>query len=118
MKAELLRERFAFDKRSDLAEPGDGSGDVRGDWVEQFRCWAGIQYVRSLRGGESVLASRLQGIQICFITVRSTTQTRQVDASWRARQISTGVEFNLKGPTPSADKSSIDILAETGTAVG
>lgn len=116
MIAGKLRERLSFEKRADLAEPGTGSGTVRGQWVSQFQPFsAAILY---MRGGEDVLASRLSGIQPAIITVRSTSETRRIDASWRARDLKTGAIFNIKAPNPTADRKFIEFLAETGVAVG
>lgn len=115
MKAGELRERLAFEKRVMLAEPGNGSGTKRGDWQQQFIVWAKVIF---LRGGESVLASRLSGVQPTVITVRASSQSRLIKSDWRARDTRTGAIYNLKAPNPSANNESIDFIAETGGAIG
>jgi len=116
MNAGQLRERLSFEKRVDLAEPGNRSGTKRGNWQQQFQPFAAaIQY---LRGGETVMASRLSGIQPAIITVRACSETRMIDASWRARDVRSGAIFNIKAPNPTADNKWIEFVAETGGAIG
>jgi len=112
LKAGDLRESFAFDRRLDQ---NDGYGNTQSGWVEQFRC-AARKVV--LRGTESVMAQRLQGVQPVVITIRSSATSRLVTTDWRARDLRTGEMFNIRTVTPSEDRAAIDILAEKGVASG
>jgi len=115
MKSEKLRERVIFEKRMTLADPGDGAGTYRADWVEQFERWASVT---NLIGGETVIAARLSGIQPCVITVRMDSETKLIKADWRARHKVSGDIYNLRAPNPAPDRSQISFMAETGEASG
>jgi SPP1 family predicted phage head-tail adaptor len=110
MEANDLTERVAFDLR---AEVDDGYGNTQSDWVERFQCRAAY---RHLRGGESVMAGRLEGKHTQIITVRSSSQTRQIDTDWRVRDTRTGQEFNIRDVTHETDRQWISLLVERGVA--
>jgi SPP1 family predicted phage head-tail adaptor len=103
---------IAFDKR---IEVDDGAGNTIGGWQEQFQCRAGFAH---LRGGESVMADRLQGQHTQVIFVRRSSATRQVSTDWRIRDVRTGVSFNIRDITPSDDRLWIDFLCQSGVADG
>lgn len=108
--AGLLVLRVAFDERSEV---DDGYGNTQSDWVERFQCRAAY---RHLRGGESVMAGRLEGKHTQIITVRSSSQTRQIDTDWRVRDMRTGQEFNIRDVTHETDRQWISLLVERGVA--
>jgi hypothetical protein len=68
-------------------------------------------------GSETVMASRLQGVQPFTIRVRSSTQTRDLDATWRALDARSATVFAIVSPPTSIDQKNayIDMLATTGT---
>lgn len=47
-------------------------------------------------GSETVIASRMQGVQPYTITVRSTEQSRMVTPAWRAVNGRTGAVYDIK----------------------
>ena len=102
--------RVAFDKR---AEVDDGYGNTVSDWAEQFQCRAGY---RHLRGGESIMAGRLQGKHAQVIIVRVSSQTRQVTTDWRVRDARTGDIFNIRDVTAETDRMFLSFLCERGVA--
>lgn len=109
MSAGELRERIAFDRRAIVS---DGYGNEQGDWQEQFVVHARI---RPLRGGEQVMASRLQGVQPVIIKVRVSSWTRQIEPDWRARDVRTNVVYALKPKANSDEKGKyFEILATAG----
>lgn len=112
MKAGTLRERFAFDKR---AESSDGAGNTVADFAWQFTRSASRDF---LRGGETVMASRLEGRQPVIIAVRADSATRLVTADWRCRDMNSGEAFNIRSVQPSSDRSMIEFLCEKGVAHG
>lgn len=107
-----LLHRVAFDKRQDIDR---GDGVYVGQWVEQFQVRAGFAH---LRGGESLMADRLQGQHTQVIFVRSSSQTRQVNADWRVRDVRAGTEFNIRDVTPTNDRHWLDFLCQSGVATG
>ncbi len=111
MEANDLFERVAFDLR---IETDDGMGNTQGDWAEQFQCRAAY---RHLRGGESVMAGRLQGKHTQIITVRASSQTREITTEYRVRDTRTGDEFNIRDVTHETERQWISLLVEKGVAV-
>lgn len=105
-----LNYRVAFDERAHVA---DGYGNTVSDWVEQFQCRAAY---RHLRGGESVMAGRLQGKHSQVIIVRASSQTRQVTPEWRVRDARDGTVFNIRDVTAETDRMFISFLCERGVA--
>lgn len=119
-----LDQMVAFDRRAETNDPHD-DGNYVGDWVEQFQVAAGFIH---LRGGESVLASRLQGQHVQVIFVPASKQSRSVTTDWRVRDVRsgefdadgrwTGITFNIRDVTPTTDRMWIDFLCESGGADG
>lgn len=114
--------RVAFLKREEI---DDGMGNKVGDkLVEQFQCRAAF---RQLRGGESVMAGRLQGKHTQVIIVRASSQTRQVTTDWIVRDVRASVEvepgqftgdlFNIRDVTHETDRMWVSLLCERGVAV-
>ncbi|MBD9372110.1 phage head closure protein [Rhizobium sp. ARZ01] len=111
MEANDLFQRVAFDLRPPI---DDGMGNTQGDWQEQFQCRAAY---RHLRGGESIMAGRLQGKHTQIITVRASSQTREITTDWRVRDTRTGDEFNIRDVTHENGRQWISLLIERGVAV-
>jgi SPP1 family predicted phage head-tail adaptor len=112
VKAGKLDERVAFDARTDAS---DGAGNFKDVWTETYRCAAGIL---DLKGGESIVASRLQGVKPAVITVRTCAATTAVTADFRVRDLRAGTVYNIRDIMPSRRKGFIDFLCETGVAHG
>ena len=101
-----MLDRYAFQREGEPVGAAD-----QGEFADVFSCAAQTVY---LRGGEGVQAARLQGEQPVVITIRTCTQARQVDNTWRivdARDRSR--VFNITGVEQNAvDRGFIDILAK------
>jgi head-tail adaptor len=104
-----LFERVAFDERANVS---DGEGNVEGEFVEQFTCRAGFTF---LRGGETVIAGRLEGRQPVVVRVRSSSNTREIAPDWRMRDLRTGKEYAVRSVIPTQDRLFIDVAVESGT---
>lgn len=111
--AGALQHRVAFDKRG--ASSDDGYGNTVTNWQEQCVVSAAFTH---LRGGESVLASRLQGQHVQVVTVRASSETRQIETDWRMRDVRTGASFNVRDITPTEDRAWLEILVQSGGADG
>ncbi len=107
-----LYHKVAFDER-EAVDRGDGV--TVGNWVEKFQVRAGFM---PLRGGESVMAGRLQGQQTAIIFVRSSLQTRAVNTDWRVRDVRSGVSYNIREITRTRDRFWLDFLCQSGGADG
>ncbi|RKD61552.1 head-tail adaptor protein [Rhizobium sp. WW_1] len=107
-----LLHRVAFDVREEIENI---DGNTEGNWREQFQLRAG--YVH-LRGGETVLAGRLQGQHSQVIFVRASALSRRVTTDWRVRDVLTGQSFNVRDVTPTDDRLWLDFLCQSGVADG
>jgi SPP1 family predicted phage head-tail adaptor len=88
-------------------------GNTVSSWADQGSVWS--EFVH-LRGGEAVMAGRLQGRHTLVVRVRATPFTREVTSDWKVTD-SRGVEYAVRDVTPHVDRSSIDLLCESGVAV-
>ncbi|MGN6146881.1 MAG: phage head closure protein [Mesorhizobium sp.] len=93
----------------ELGNPVPGAGG----WVTQFSVRAAY---RHLRGGEDVMAGRLQGRHTQVITVRSSSQTRQITAGRRLIDARDGTVFNVRDVTQETDRMWVSLLCERGVA--
>jgi hypothetical protein len=116
-----LYHRYAFDQREQV---DDGAGNTVGKWIERFDRRAGVI---NLRGGEAVMAARLQGKHSQIVFVRASDQVLQVSTEWRMRDVRTGafvdgkwtgVSYNIREITRSNDRLWLDFLCESGVADG
>lgn len=109
-RAGELHDLVAFEKRGTTS---DGHGGTISGFTEQFRCRARIQH---LRGSEVIQAARLEGRHPQIVTVRSATQTQQVTADWRIRNVRTGALMNIRSVEPDENRALIAFMAESGVA--
>lgn len=107
-----LDRRIRFEKRM---EKNDGRGNpVSGDWLPQFTLWARRRW---LRGGETVLAARLESRQPVVLTVRATGRSRLITSDWRAVDEGDGAVYNIReNPKEGDSRAYLDMLAESGVA--
>lgn len=105
-----LIDMVAFDR---LDEVSDGAGNTNGTFVEVFRCHAGFLY---LRGGETVQASRLEGVQPAIVRIRISAASSQVTPEWRMRDVRRDIAYAISGITHSLDRGYFDILVRSGVA--
>lgn len=108
-RAEELRQRLAFSKRGVAVD--DGYGNVQSEFETQFTVQA---RVRPRLGGEEVLAARLTGKNIVAITVRYSSQTKQIEADWVATDARSGEVYNIRSAVPDERKIFMEILGERG----
>lgn len=93
----------------ELGHPVPGAGG----WATQFTVRAAY---RHLRGGEDIMAGRLQGRHTQVITVRASSQTRQITAGWRLIDARDGTVFNVRDVTHETDRMWVSLLCEHGVA--
>jgi len=86
-----MNDRLRFESRK-ATDDGYGN-EVAGPWTAQFTRWADIW---TMRGGEEVHASRLQGIQPLRIIVYSDSETRTITPEWRAVDTRSGAIYAIK----------------------
>lgn len=106
-----LIESVAFDKRATVS---DGYGNTEGDFVQQFQCRAGFVW---LRGGESVIAARMEGKQPLVVMVRRQPNTELIRPDWRMRDLRDGDKvYAVHAVAESDDRGYLDVLVEAGVA--
>nr|WP_314437610.1 head-tail adaptor protein [uncultured Brevundimonas sp.] len=106
-----LRDRIAFEVRD-----ADANGDPQGPWKAKATVWAQVIW---LRGTETVAQQRLEGRQPVVITIRESSQTREITPAWRAVNARhSGQKFNITAVSPSKDRGFLDVLAVMGGATG
>lgn len=105
-----MRDRIRFDQR------GLDANQVRqGPWEEGFTVWAETTW---LRGGESVVAQRLEGRQPVVLAIRDSAQARTITTGFRAVDVRTERTFDVTAAAPSRTRGFIDVLAVSGGADG
>lgn len=114
--AGVLRQRVTFAERNTIQ---DEYGNVSTGWID--RCTVNANITPRL-GGEAVEAARLQGRQPVVIRVRSTPATRVITTDWKATDIRSGTEYNVRTAIDAFLGGGqhgfyIDMLAESGVAV-
>jgi hypothetical protein len=117
-----LFERVAFDEPATVQ---DGYGNSQGDFVERFQCRAGFT---PIRGGESVIASRLEGRQPIVVRIRASTKSRMITPDWQMRdarkgewsgdgaQFWTGPVYAIRSIIETKDRMYLDLMVEGGVA--
>lgn len=92
----------------------DGGGGVANGFTEQFERRA--EYIH-LRGGEAVIAARLQGQHTQIIRVRDEPEARAVTTSWRIVDKRNGDVFNIREIAPAEnDRRFRDFTCQKGVA--
>jgi len=111
MSAGKLDRRFRFEARAD---EDDGYGNTTGGWSVQFTRWGGLAY---RRGGEGVIAGRLEGRQPAILTVRRDGDTSRISNDWRCVDEGDGTVFAIReNPTRTDDRLFLEMLVEAGVA--
>lgn len=108
-----LRERVRFEARGYVE--GDLTGNPQsGPWGEVHSCAAQIT---PKLGGETVLASRLTGIQPMLITVRLCKALAAFSTDWRIVDVRKKIAYNVTAAcNPDEKRRYLEILAVSGEA--
>ena len=114
VEAGKLRERVILATRTEVNPDAPFDyGNTVSVWQDRGEVWA--QYTH-LRGGETVLAGRLQGRHTQIIRLRSSAVSRQVAADWRVTDARTGTEYAVRDVTIDPGGAFVDLLCERGVA--
>lgn len=93
--------------------PGEDQygGQIPGEWIGD-QCWARVQ---NLKGSETVIASRMGGVQPVVITVRWTPDIAAMTTAWQVRNVELGRAYDIKSVATDERREFIEILAEFQT---
>jgi head-tail adaptor len=109
--AEPLRDKLYLQSRS-LVDDGFGNLVPGGEFETQHEVFANL---KPLRGTESVMASRLAGTQPYIITMRASSETRQVNVAWRIVDKNNPDRiFAISAPPTEPERGWLEILATEG----
>ncbi|MCO5156110.1 MAG: head-tail adaptor protein [Aquamicrobium sp.] len=114
-----MRERIGF-QESEWVD--DGWGGSESAWVTKFEEPAEL---RPGIGSETVIASRIAGVQPFTMVIRSSTRTRQITPAWRCYDVRAGMGedgktpkrlFNIKAvANPDQWHSMLNLMVVEGT---
>lgn len=119
MGAGRLDRRLSFEAPKQIE---DGAGNYVDGFELQFTQAANIKF---MRGGESVLAARLESTQPAIVTIRASTQARAIGNDWRAVDARAGMDehgkprvvYQIKEiPRESDNRSYLEIFVVRGVA--
>lgn len=105
-----LQELVAFDEP---VETADDYGGVATSFAERLRAHAHFRY---LRGGETVQARRLEGVQPVVVTIRQSALARTITTDWRMRDVRRGHTYNIRSIVPTDDRVYLELTCERGVA--
>ncbi|ASY68897.1 phage head closure protein [Sinorhizobium fredii] len=88
-------------------------GNTVSEWQEQFETRA--EFIH-LRGGETVLAGRLEGRHTQVIRLRSSTASRTITTDWRVVDKRSGDTFNIRDIEHETNRQFISLTCEKGVA--
>ena len=91
----------------------DGMGNLVAEFATEFTVRAAY---RHLRGGETVIASRLANKHPMLVPVRASSQTWQINSDWRLVDARDGTECAIRDVTAETDRQFITFLCESGVA--
>jgi SPP1 family predicted phage head-tail adaptor len=94
-------------------EAKDGYGNITTTFAEQFQLHANFIF---LRGGETVMASRLTGQQPAIVRVRACHNSERITPDWQVRDIRGEVTYNIRSIAIDATRGYFDLLVQTGVA--
>lgn len=111
MEAGRLDKRLQFQRPFEIE---DGAGNYTNGWQPEFTQAANIKF---LRGGETVLASRLEQTAPLIVTIRASIQAKAIGGDWRAVDTRSGVVYQVKeAPRESDDRGFLEMLCMCGVA--
>lgn len=105
-----LIELVSWQKRVPVS---DGYGNTEGEFLEQFTTRAGYTW---MKGGEAVIAARMEGKQPIGVRVRRNDQTTLIRPDWRMVDVDSGMIYAVHAITRSAERGYLDVLVEQGVA--
>lgn len=107
MRAGDLTKRASFQRPVKIR---DDDGNPIMSYPTVFVAWVNL---KQLRGGESVLAARMQSKAPAIVTFRASSQAREVTSEWRV-VIDGRIYAAKEDPRETQDRAYLEMLAEAG----
>lgn len=92
-----------------FTEVDDGYGGTKLEFATVFSAPCRI---RTLKGGEEVMASRLAGTATLVVTIRWQPDAAAMDPSWKVVNGRTGDEYEVTAVTVDERRAFIDVLCK------
>lgn len=110
-----LKERVLCQMKGPARDEFDNPVPGGDKWTTQFSVRAGF---RPKNGGETVVAGRLQGVQPYIVTIRQSSDTRQITPGWRLVDPRNDTRvFNIRSLSdPTGKRQWLELLVEHGVA--
>lgn len=105
-----MREVLIAQRRIDV---DDGYGNTQGEWAEVCRFNAAVE---ARRGGEAVLAGRLQGTVAYMVRTRYSASGAAIMPDWRLVDARSGQVYAIRTWIPRPKRDYIDGDVEIGVA--
>ncbi len=112
MTSKSMLEVVAFEA---LVPSEDGYGNHVSSYEQRFEERAHFKY---LRGGERVIAARLEGVQPVVVTIWRTPDTEAIQTSWRMKDLQTGTIYAIRAKIPTDDRLYFELTCESGNING
>ncbi|MHA6645655.1 head-tail adaptor protein [Mesorhizobium sp. A623] len=90
-------------------EVDDGYGGTKLEWATVFSAPCRI---RTLKAGETIIASRLAGTATLVLTIRWQPDAAAMSPAWQVVNARTGAEYAVKAVTVDERRAFIDVLVE------
>ena len=105
-----LRELLIAERREEFE---DEYGNTQGAWREQARFAASLE---ARRGGEAVIAGRLQGTVVYIATARYSASAAAISTDCRLVDARSGQVYAIRTAVPRPRRDYIDFDVEIGVA--
>lgn len=114
MRAGRMHTRITFDKPTAVS---DAAGGTVVTWVPVFTAWADVH---PLTGRETTRTNQTIAELDTRIRIRYDGQSRNIDATWRARDVARGIVYNIVRPPINSDTRDrdLEILCSSGVNRG
>ncbi len=107
-----LREVLIAQSREEI---DDGYGNLEGVWVGTQKHPAAVE---ARRGGEAVIAGRLQGVATYIVTARYSAAAAAITPGWRFVDARSGAVYSIRTAIHRPRRDYIDFDVEIGVADG
>ncbi len=115
MQPGKLDQRVAFDAPRVTS---DGAGGRVNGFVDAGSAYECAAHFRNLRGSETVIASRLSGVQPVVVTIRTSSAARAISTEYRMRDLRRPDDiYQIRAIVETDDRAFLELTCERGVTV-